>query len=123
MAKLNFDVWKLIWATEKWLLSWIKKAVVVLEEELKRLTPEDTLEMLNSYESEVQSNWDSVEGTVWNKAEHAVFVEYWAEKAYNYHKPKWSVFYKWVWNRTFARWLDGKKTEILSIITKELWKQ
>jgi len=36
------------------------KAVAILEKELKRLTPEDTKEMLSSYVKEVSSNEDSV---------------------------------------------------------------
>lgn len=124
MTKVELEVWALIWATQKWVISWISKAIDILEKELKALTPEDTKEMLRSYVKQLKTTDSEVIGQVWNTSKHAIFVEYGVEgKQYNYHKPKWNVFYKWVWNRTFARAIDNKKQDILSIIQKEIWKQ
>ena len=124
MVKVDLNVWSLVGATEKLLKVWVWKSVVVLEAELKRLTPEDTKEMLNSYISDIDSDWSSVIWEVGNTAKHAIYVEYWVEwKKYNYHKPKGSVFYNWVWNRTFARAVDNKKWDILDIINRAIWGQ
>ena len=101
----------------------MRKALLVLLEELKRLTPEDTKKMLASYRVVwVRQEGDKIIGTIWNDAEYAIYVEYWVKwKAFNYHKPKWSIFYSGVGNKTFARALDNKRQEILDIIARELW--
>ena len=46
-------------------------------EELKRLTPEDTKEMLNSYKIENRKkSSDTIETTITNTADHAYDVEW-----------------------------------------------
>lgn len=57
-------------------------------EELKRLTPEDTKEMLNSYRVDKEKiRSDTFEATITNDAEHAEKVEYGEGRIYDYHKP------------------------------------
>lgn len=123
MVKVELNVWVFVWTFKKWLQKAMPKAVKILEDELKRLTPEDTKEMLSSYVSETKTTDNAIVWEVWNTAEHAIFVEYWVEgQKYNYHKPKWSIFYQWVWNRTFARWVDNTRQKILQTINSELWR-
>lgn len=123
MVKIELNVWSFVWAFKKALQLAMPKAVEILETELKRLTPEDTKTMLDSYVNTIKTTDEAIIWEVWNTAEHAIFVEYWVEwQKYNYHKPKWSVFYQWVWNRTFARWVDNTKKKILKTINNELWK-
>lgn len=106
--------WKLIRAIRQWLN--------LLLQELKKNTPEDTKEMLNSYKViDVQKRWTNYIGIIGNKADHAIYVEYWRDRVFNYHKPKWSVFYRWVWNRTFQRSLLAVQDKIYKLITDILW--
>lgn len=106
--------WKLIRAIRQWLN--------LLLQELKKNTPEDTKEMLNSYKViDVQKRWTDYVGIIGNKADHAIYVEYWRDRVFNYHKPKWSVFYRWVWNRTFQRSLLAVQDKIYKLITDILW--
>ncbi len=122
------------WAFEaiytKRIISWINKALPVLLEELKRLTPEDTKNMLWSYDVEnAQEEWWNIVWRITNDADYAIFVEYWVNwLSYTYHKPKWTPFYKWsqsskyggVWNRTFARAVDNTRDRITRIIYNEV---
>jgi phage host-nuclease inhibitor protein Gam len=103
---------------------WVSKALPVLLEELKRLTPEDTKEMLDSFKTDqLLITTDTVTWTITNTSWHAIFVEYWVNwLTYNYHKPKWSVFYKWVGNRTFARAIDNTRDKVIEIIYNEINK-
>lgn len=122
-----------------WMLWWVKKIDSLIEsklflalrecwnillEELKRNTPEDTREMLNSYKViDVQRKWDLFILTIWNKADHSIYVEFWVSwKVYNYHKPKWSIFYTGKGNETFQRSLDNVQNKIYDVIMKYLWQ-
>lgn len=131
MVKIDLtkDFGKIPKILEQRAAKWIRKALLVLIAELKRLTPEDTKEMLASY----RVIWVKKEGQnlIWsigNDAEHAVYVEFGVKgRSFNYHKPKWTTFFKGgsykglSGNRTFARALDNKRQEILNIIAKEIW--
>ena len=122
MTIIPLNAWAFAAEYEKRIVIWINRALPILLEELKRLTPEDTREMLNSFVvNNATIEWNSVVGIIWNDADHAIYVEYWANwLAYNYHKPKWTPFYRGVWNRTFARAVDNKKDEIIRIIYQEI---
>lgn len=94
----------------------------ILLNELKRLTPEDTKEMLNSYNMDTKREWFKYVTTITNTAPHAIYVEYGVKgKQYNYHKPKGSVFYRGVGNRTFARAVDNTKAKVIWDIRSSLW--
>jgi len=125
MVKIDFteNFWLVSKLLQKWLELWMRKSLLVLLEELKRLTPEDTKEMLNSYRvGGVTSKGENIVGEITNDADHAIYVEYWVDGVvFNYHKPKWNKFYSWIGNRTFARAIDNKREEILNIIAKESW--
>lgn len=124
MVVVPLDAWAFIKFYEGRVKEGIRKALPVLLEELKRLTPEDTKEMLNSYEVKepIVRNWEVV-WSIENHAEHAIYVEFWvAWVRFWYHKPKWSLFYVGVGNRTFTRAVDNKRSEIIQIITNEISK-
>ena len=122
MTTIKLDAWAFAREYERRLVVGIRKALPVLLEELKRLTPEDTRTMLNSYVVEdVKVEWDSVIGSIRNDADYAIFVEYWVNGlSYNYHKPKGTVFYQWVGNRTFARAVDNVRQRVEQIILSEV---
>jgi len=107
---------------EKRVVLWINKALQVLLKELQRLTPEDTGNMLNSYEVEnAKSDWNQVVGIIRNNADYAIYVERWVSwLTFTYHKPKWKPFYDWIGNRTFARAVDNKRDEVIKIIFTEI---
>ena len=66
-------------------------------------------------------NWNEVKWKVYNDTEYWIYVEYWVSwKAYNYNKPKWSIFFTWIWDRMFTRSFDEKKKEITKNITNAL---
>ncbi len=105
---------KLIKAIREWL------NILLLE--LKKNTPEDTKEMLRSYKViDVQKRGDTYVGVIGNSADHAIYVEYWQDRIFNYHKPKWSVFYRGVWNRTFQRSLLSVQDKIYKLVTDAIW--
>ena len=122
MTNVKLDAWAFITYFTDRVISGIRKALPVLLEELKRLTPEDTKEMLNSYvvNDPVVVDW-VVKWVIENTSWHAIFVEYWVGwLKFNYHKPKGSVFYSWVGNRTFARAVDNVRKKVIEIILAEI---
>jgi len=122
MTTIKLDAWSFERHFTNAIHKWIARALPVLLEELKRLTPEDTKEMLNSYvvKQPVEVDW-VIRGEITNTSDHAIFVEYWVGgQVYMYHKPKGSSFYAWVGNRTFARAVDNVREEVISIIHNEI---
>lgn len=125
---VKIDLTKDLWTIPRFLEARAKKAIwkalLVLLAELKRLTPEDTKEMLNSYRVVwVKRDWNNLVWAIGNDAKHAIYVEFGVKgKVYNYHKPKWSTFYSGEGNRTFTRALDNKRQEILNLIQREVWQ-
>lgn len=121
---VKLDAWAFIKEFTKRIVSWINKALPVLLEELKRLTPEDTGEMLSSYRTyRAENKWDSVIWYIENDSGHAIFVEYWRSGVmFWYHKPKWRLFYVGEWNRTFARAVDNVRDQVVQIIYNEIGK-
>lgn len=74
---------------------------------VKSRTPEDTKELLNSITKTKQTfTWRFILQQVKPNKEILYLgpVEYWVQwNTYNYNKPKWSIFYKWVWAWMFRR--------------------
>lgn len=68
-------------------------------------TPEDTWNLLmNNKAKPVKKDWIKLETWLKNDTEYAPYVEYWVQgRVFNYHKPKWVVFYRWVWMWTYAK--------------------
>ena len=116
------EPWAFVKEYEKRIVIWINKALPVLLEALKELTPEDTGDMLRSYkvENAKKEGWNIV-GVISNDAWYAIYVEYGVEGvSFTYHKPKGVPFYKGVGNRTFARAVDNTRERIIQIIYKEI---
>ena len=122
MTKIELNVWSITAHFEGRMVIAINNILVILLEELKRLTPEDTKEMLNSYHvEEAKVDGNIVIWSIRNDSDHAIYVEYWVwSLTYNYHKPKGSVFYSGIGNRTFARATDNIKSRAEQIILSEL---
>lgn len=121
-VKIELDVWVITKEMTSRVMTGINKALPVLLEELKRLTPEDTGNMLQSYVVKpAKVDWNTVIWEIGNTAWYAIYVEYgvgWV--SFNYHKPKGSVFFHWIGNRTFARAVDNTRSKIENIILSEL---
>ena len=105
----------------------LKKKALEVKAEVDKLTPEDTLELLeNNKVSEVEKNGNTYSVKVYNDTPYAVHVEYWAKdgRKFGYHKPKGRLFYVGNGARMFGRTKEkvrgkiGKeiKSEILSRI-------
>ena len=122
MTTIKLDIWTIAEEYTKRIAIWINKALPVLLNELKRLTPEDTWNMLNSYEVvKAKREWGVVSWSISNWADYAIYVEYWVGwLKFTYHKPKWTPFYHWIGNRTFARAVDITRDEITKIIYNEI---
>lgn len=122
MTVIKLEVWAFVEHFTKWVERGIAKALPILLEELKRLTPEDTKEMLNSYEVKqpIQIDW-VIRWEITNNSDHAIYVEYGVNgNVYMYHKPKGNPFYSGVGNRTFARAVDNVRDRITSLIHNEI---
>ena len=104
----------------------INEWLEVLKKSIDNKTPEDTKTLLwNNEIKKATREWNYITWSVFNdKTPYWIFVEYWVQsKKYNYNKPKWTIFYKWVWARMFTRWYDETKTQILNNIKKSVWIQ
>ena len=70
-------------------------------------TPEDKQKLVKAIDKTEQTfTWtkilQQVKDTVW--LDYTLPVEYWVLwRTYNYHKPKWTTFYVWVWAAMFRR--------------------
>jgi hypothetical protein len=104
------------------IINWINTSLSILKNAIDSHTPEDTRTLLWNNKINRASNisW-TIKWSVENNTEYAIYVEYWVRwKSFNYHKPKWSVFYSWVWARMFSKALDEKKSEIINIIKSNI---
>lgn len=116
----NEILWSIIWAVNKWLEE--------LKEWVDEKTPEDTKTLLwNNQITQADIVWNTVMWKVFNDTEYAYKVEYWMPRAVNYHKPKWTVFfkswqYKWLAGaRMFTRTKDEMEQKIVNDIKKSIW--
>lgn len=74
----------------------LKKKALEVKAEVDKLTPEDTLELLeNNKVSEVEKNGNTYSVKIYNDTPYAVHVEYGAKdgRKFGYHKPKGKLFY------------------------------
>lgn len=128
---MNFDIdfQALEWFVDKTtknregkLIAWIRVWLNILLKELKKNTPEDTKEMINSYKIiDVVKRWDQYVWVVGNTADHALYVEFGVDgRIYNYHKPKGSVFFKGIGNKTFQRSIVAVQDKIYQAIIQWL---
>ena len=97
----------------------------ILKKSIDSKTPEDTKKLLLNNEIEkAVIEWDYIVWRVSNETPYWIFVEYWVQSTrFNYNKPKWTIFYRWIWARMFTKWYDESKKEILNNIKKSVWIQ
>jgi len=101
----------------------INQGLSFLKEKIEAWTPEDTRKLVWSYETEKATrNGDIVSWKIKNKTPYAYWVEYWVwGKIYKYNKPKWNIFKIWVGARMMTKAKENNQSEIISIISKNLW--
>lgn len=102
----------------------VNKSLNTLKIAIDNKTPEDTKTLLwNNKIDFAITILDTTSWKIYNDTPYWLFVEYWVmSKKYNYNKPKWSIFYRWIWARMFTRWFDETKQEILNNI-RNVWTQ
>lgn len=90
--------------------------------EVKSRTPEDTTRLLGEHEIvKAKKVWWSIVWEVKNdKTPYGVYVEYWVWRPFNYHKPKGTVFRRWVGARMFTLAFDENQEQITKNITKSI---
>lgn len=122
MTTVELSVWAFVAELTQRVKRGINLALPILLEELKRLTPEDTGNMLDSYKVEQATEKDGkIVGVIYNEAKYAIYVEYGVRwLVYTYHKPKWTAFYDGVGNRTFARAVDNVRSEVEQAVLSEV---
>ena len=105
---------------EKIIPTVLKKKALEVKAEVDKLTPEDTLELLeNSKVSEVEKDGNI---KVYNNTPYAVHVEYGAKdgRKFGYHKPKGRVFYVGNGARMFGRTKEKIRGKIGKQIRDEI---
>ena len=80
-------------------------ALDIAKDEIDAQTPEDTRELVgNNSKSEIYVTWKEMLWTIYNTTAYAKVVEYGLSwRAFNYHKPKWEVFYRGVGARMYSK--------------------
>lgn len=83
----------------------LKDFANVVKDKVDENTPEDTKTLLwNTQISQITRIWLKLFIKVYNDTFYAKFVEYWVMwREYKYNKPKWNIFYEWVWVWMFRR--------------------
>lgn len=108
---------------EKIIPAVLKKKALEVKAGVDKLTPEDTLELLESNKvSEVEKNGNIYSVKVYNDTPYAVHVEYGAKdgRRFGYHKPKGRVFYVGNGARMFGRTKEKIRGKIGKQIRDEI---
>lgn len=109
---------------DTWIGDAINKWLKILKQSVNDKTPEDTLTLLGNNEiiGPIQQG-SIIMWEVKNETPYATYVEYGIPgKKYNYHKPKWTVMYRWVGARMFTRTKLEKEKEILALVKSNINK-
>lgn len=81
-------------------------------------TPEDKMNLVKAInKTEQVFSWSKimqqVKDTAWLK--YTPFVEYWVWwREFRYNKPKWNIFFVWVWAAMFRKWYAEMKDKFNS---------
>lgn len=108
---------------EKIIPAVLKKKALEVKAEVDKLTPEDTLELLeNNKVSWVEKNGNTYSVKVYNDTPYAVHVEYGAKdgRKFGYHKPKGNLFYVGNGARMFGRTKEKVRGKISEEIKSEI---
>lgn len=107
-------------------LTWnLNDTLEFIKNEAEDRTPEREKNLVKNFEIEpAKSVWDKIIWKVKNNTEYAFFVEFWTRRAKNYHKPRWTVFFKTgqykglPWARMLTRAVDENRVEINKLLNK-----
>ena len=108
---------------EKIIPAVLKKKALEVKADVDRLTPEDTLELLEHNQiSAVEKSGDTYSIKVYNNTPYAVHVEYGAKdgRRFGYHKPKGKLFYIGNGARMFGRTKEKIRGKIGQQIRDEI---
>ena len=108
---------------EKIIPAVLKKKALEVKAEVDKLTPEDTLELLeNNKVSGVEKDGNTYSVKVYNDTPYAVHVEYGAKdgRKFGYHKPKGRLFYVGNGVRMFGRTKEKVRGKISEEIKSEI---
>ena len=111
---------------EKLITEGIDEVMEFAKEKLEEKTPEDTQELVKWYEiQETKRTGTLITGTILNRVPYGIYVEYGLSKeegiptggkAFNYHKPKWVTFYRWVGARMVTKTYDQDQEDMSKIL-------
>lgn len=108
---------------EKIIPAVLKKKALEVKAEVDKLTPEDTLELLeNNKVSGVEKDGNTYSVKVYNDTPYAIHVEYGAKdgRKFGYHKPKGKLFYVGNGARMFGRTKEKVRDKIAKEIKSEI---
>ena len=97
---------------------------------LEEKTPEDTQDLVNGYEIQgTKKTGTLITWTIVNRVPYGIYVEYglskeewmptWG-KPFNYHKPKWAVFYRGVGARMVTKTYDQDQDDMSKILQNKM---
>ena len=117
--RIEIDVNKIIENQRKNLKDDLKKFAWIIKEKVDEKTPEDTKELLwNNLIWPLEQVGTQIGIRVFNKTEYAPYVEYWVWRNFEYNKPKWNIFYKWIWAWMFGRTWQEYKNKFIELTKK-----
>lgn len=131
--KFSLNLEGFIQKKEDLLIEAINDALDYIKKRIDEKTPEDTKTLVwNNEIVKAKKLGDVIVGSVENKTEYGIYVEYGRSKTegvpsigikFKYNKPKGTEFYTGVGARMFTRTMDEEKDFIINLIrTKVLWK-
>lgn len=131
--KFSLNLWAFLEKKEELIIEAINDALDHIKKRIDEKTPEDTKTLLwNNEIVKARKVGGVIVGSVENKTEYGIYVEYGRSKTegvptigikFKYNKPKGTEFYEGVGARMFTRTADEEKDFIINLIrTKVLWK-
>ena len=113
IVNVNFDT--IIQKTDREIQSWINEMLWKMKSKAKEFSPTKEWDFKEWHEIiDAEIIWNKITGALVNMSPYSLILEYWVKgRVYKYHK--WppsddsTVFYTWVWNRTYTRvWEEFK---------------
>ena len=122
--KVNIDFWKLKEVAETKIIRAMDDCLDIAKKELESRTPEDTKTLVKWYKKiSPKKSWNIISWKIINKTEYWIYVEYWVKnKKFNYHKPKGSVYHRWIGARMLTKTKDYRMAEFKKIFLIKIWK-
>ena len=106
--KVNIDFWRIKADAEQKVFDAVNESLDLAKAELESRTPEDKKKLVKWYKKiKPTKTGDVISWKIENKVKYWIYVEYWVwGRKFNYHKPKWKVFYKGIWARMLTKTKD-----------------